>query len=1098
MHDGAYFRWAVPGMEGLGDEQSGRTKMTCVSCGSLVQEHDRFCAACGTLLQPSKQIREARKRVSILFLDIVSSTTQAERLDPESWRQVIDRFFATCSAAVAEHGGMVEKFIGDAVLAVFGATLAHEDDAERAVRAAAGALAALPQLNKELMASHQVALAARCGICSGDVVVITPSGGDFRVVGDTVNTASRLQTAAGPGEILIDADTAAMVRPVADIEPVPPLRLKGKAHTVRAWRVVHPVRAAAGDPARMAAPLIGRADEMAELAHSLRRVTRRRQVCLVTVLGAPGIGKSRLVREFVGALPNDTATILSGRCSAYGKGMTYQPLADMLGSWPGGWAALRRDLAGESGTGGRAASSLASIVGDPIGPEHSPGLPISSSPEGAVGAGGAAGVEEIAWAVRYLLEVLGKSRPVILVWEDLQWAEPTLLNLIEDVTAWLIDVPALLLCTARSELLDARSSWGGGKPCSMTLELGPLTHEQSVALVAELASRGDVRAHDLDDFPDRVVTRCDGNPLFAELMLDVFAEVAPAADIPPTIQALLGARLDQLPAPERQVLEMAAVAGRDFSGDTLRTMAARQPEGPEVDHVIARLLRRRIIQRDCPGTFRFTQALLRDTVYAFTPKSCREKWHILLAEQLAAEERPDDTVPRGIASLEFAYHVEAAFLLRRELRPGDRTRPARAGQAASVLIAEGMNALNRKDLPAAATLLERGRDLLPAGDPQHTWLALRICDCTTGLWDEKRSLAALTAAEAALADSRRNAATCAIQRCILELRLNLAPPQEVAARARQLTANLAGDVADDLSWCRLLQLEAYLHLAAERAAAAGTSFQLALARAQALGDSYEQDRILCATCELAQWTPEPVSSGLDLCARLSSRFAANRALLSGLLVTRAYLTALSGRLGEARRTLETASSYACDLHLDLADAAVAEMSGFVESLAGAHATAEAYYRRALAALRASGRAPEATAIETAIARELFEQGHFGEAAAVLDRLSLGNEERPRDRVTITALRARIASVQGRHAEATTVARQAGELAHGTDDPCLAGMALFDLAIVLEAAGRREESAAAARQALARFDAKEASLLAARVRDWLPGTATHPGCGDAHA
>lgn len=1069
-----------------GDEQDSRVKMICDSCGGLIQEHARFCATCGTILQPAGQMREARKRVSILFLDIVGSTAQAERLDPESWQQVIDRYFAMCSAAVAEYGGMVEKFIGDAVLAVFGAAIAHEDDAERAVRAAAGAMAALPRLNAELMTSHQVALAARCGICSGDVVVITTSGGDFRVVGDPVNTASRLQTAAGPGEILIDADTAAMVRLVACVEPVPPLRLRGKSRPVRAWRVAQPVRATDGDPTLTAAPLIGRADEMAELTQSLRRVIGHRQVCLVTVLGAPGIGKSRLVQEFLGALPKGTAVVLSGRCSAYRKGITYRPLADMLGSWPGGWTALRRDLARESAAGSRAASSLAGIMGDPAGQESPPSRFGSSSPGGAIGMGGAASVEDIAWAVRYVLDVLGQSRPVILVWEDLQWAEPTLLDLIENVAAWLIDVPVLLLCTARSELLDARSSWGGGQPCSMTLELGPLSHQQSVALVAELASCGDVQAHEFDDFPDRIAARCDGNPLFAGLMMDVFAEIAPAADIPPTIQAMLGALLDQLPAVERQVLEMAAVVGREFSGDMLRLMAVRQPGSPEVDHSIARLLRRRIIQRAGPDTFRFTQALLRDTAYAFTPKSCREKWHVLLAEQLAAQRNPGDTMPSS-ASLEFAYHVEAACGLRRELRPGDRTRPALAGQAASLLIAEGMNALNRKDLPAAAALLERGRDLLPAGDSQHTWLALRICDCGVGLWDEERSLAALSVAEAAVVDSGRNAAACAIQRCILELRLDLAPQEEVAARAARLAENLASDAADDLSWCRLHQLQAYLHLAAEQAAAACASFRLALARAQAIGDTYEEDRILCAICELAQWTPEPVTSGLDQCARLSSRFAANRVLLTGLLVTRAYLTALSGSLDEARRSLNTASGYASDLHLDLADAAVAEMSGFVESLAGAHAQAEAHFRRALQTLRISRRgASEVTAIEASVAREVFEQGRSAEAAALLDRLSPDHRgRRPRDQVIVTALRARLACVLGGHSEAATLARQAGELACATDDLCLAGMALFDLAIVLRTAGRHEESAAAAIQALARFDAKEASLLATRVRDWLP-------------
>jgi class 3 adenylate cyclase/tetratricopeptide (TPR) repeat protein len=991
----------------------------------------------------------------MLFLDIVGSTALAERLDPEPLRQVMDRYFAACGARIAEHGGAVEKFVGDAILAAFGATVAHEDDAVRAVRAAAGALVALDELSAELTARYQVRLEARAGICTGDVVVITTRGDDFRVVGDPVNTASRLQTAAQPGEILLCADTAAMVRSRVSVEPVAPLRLKGKANAVPAWRVTDPVLC--DDGAAPATPFIGRADELEELRGSFRRVRQSRQVCLVTVLGLPGIGKSRMVREFLAALPDGEVTVLSGRCSAYGRGITYKPLAEMLGSFPGGWPELSR-LLDEEGAGGLAVRSLTTVM-DPDG---------NTCP---------AAIEDISWAVRHLLDVLARAKPVVMVWEDLHWSEETLLDLIDEVATWLDDVPVLLLCVARTELLDARPAWGGGKPCAMTLELGPMTDEQSAELVSALAMRGDVYPHSHQDVYGHVATQCDGNPLFAELLLDVFAESSSAIQIPPTIQAILGARLDQLPGAERKLLEIAAVIGREFTRDLLQVAADADGIGAAAaDALTARLVRQRIFQRGPARTFRFAQALLRDTAYEFTPKARRERWHEFLAERFSAQG------PRNAMAV--AYHVEAACRLRRELRPGEASLIPLAASAADTLIAEGMNALARKDLPAAIQLLERGRELLPAGDTRHTALALHICDAGIWLWDEERCLGALAAAEAALPGDRRNTAACAVQRGIVALRLGLAPPESVAEDAARIEAGLD---EDHLGRCRLHQLLAYLRLAAERAAAAEASLRLALARARAMNDEYEEDRLLCAICELTQWAPTPVTTGLELCATLCRRFAASRTLLVPVLVTRAHLEALAGDVGAARRTLAEASTYSRDLHLDLADAAVMDAAGFVESLAGAHDAAVARYRQSLSLLHATQHALDTENTEVALARELFNQGDADAAAAALDRIERAGELTSlRARIGSAALRGRIASARGRHDQAVTAGTAARDLGADTDDLCLVGETLFDLAIVLAAAGIPGRATAEGTEALRRFEAKGATLRATRIREWLGG------------
>ncbi|WP_344333975.1 AAA family ATPase, partial [Kitasatospora putterlickiae] len=923
----------------------------------------------------AREPRESRRKVSMLFLDIVGSTTLAERLDPEPLRRVMDRYFASCGARIAEHGGVVEKFIGDAILAAFGATVAHEDDALRAVRAATGALAALADLTAELAAEYQVRLEARAGICTGNVVVITRPGDDFRVVGDSVNTAARLQTAARPGEVLVCADTAAMVRARVGVEPVEPLTLKGKSRPVPAWRITAP-GAAADRPAPLT-PFVGRAGELAALADGYRQAREHRRVHLTTVVGAPGIGKSRLVREFLAALPDGEAVVLSGRCSAYGRGITYRPLAEMLDSLPGGRPALARLLADEGAeedgaeparTRRLVARTLAAVAESA--PASAP-APASGGPDERE-PGPAAGVADIAWAVRHLLTVLGRSRPVVLVWEDLHWAESTLLDLVEEIATWLRDVPVLLLCVARPELFELRAGWGAGTPHAVTVDLGPMTGEQTAALVGSLALRGDVhpqddRAYDHQELTGRVITLCDGNPLFAEQLMDVFAETAPGTQVPPTVQALLGARLDRLPGTERGVLELAAVVGREFTRAQLRAMAeADGTAAPAADEATARLARRRVFEPGPAGTYRFAQALLRDTAYEFTPKTRRERWHDFLADRLSRERPPD---PMAVA-----YHVEATSLLRRQLRPGDPKLPDLAGPAAGTLIAEGMRALARKDIPAAVQLLERGRALLPAGDPAHTALALHVCDAGIWLQDEARCRAALAAAEAALPDDPRAEATRAIQRGIVTLRLGLAAPAEVAADARRLTERLDRDRGDDLSWCRLHQLRAHLELAAERTASAERSFRLALARARALGDGYEEDRLLCAVCELAQWTPTPVAASLDLCALLGRRFAANRSLLIPVLVARAHLEALDGDVAGARSTLAEALTYSHDVHADLADAVVLDAAGFVESLAGAHEAAEARYRQSLGVLRAAGHVPDTRTTEVAIARELFAQG----------------------------------------------------------------------------------------------------------------------------
>jgi class 3 adenylate cyclase/tetratricopeptide (TPR) repeat protein len=1051
--------------------------MTCAACHAPIGDNIRFCPMCGTPVSAPGTTREARKNVAILFMDLVGSTALAESLDPEPLSQIMDRYFDAASAAIVAHGGEVEKFIGDAVMAVFGATVSHEDDALRAVRAALEAVGQVNELSAGLVTSHKVTLEVRCGVCSGEVIAITNPAGGFRVIGDPVNTAARLQTAAEPGQILVDAASASMIRTSVGIEPVPPLHLKGKAQPVPAWRVTSAELIAEPTGQQPAAPLIGREDELTELRSAFRRVTKRNQLCLVTLLGMPGIGKSRLVRDFVAAFGPAEVSVLTGKCSAYGRGITYQPLAEMLKA--SGWADQARRLEAAGGDAGRAARSLASVMG-------------GSSPIGTAAAGGAAGIEEISWAVRYLVRQLGKKKPVIMIWEDLHWAESTLLDMIDDVVNWLTDVPVLLVCVSRMELLDARPSWAGGKPSVMTMEVGPLNPAESAQLVGEIAMLEEVNAHQAEALCERVAAECEGNPLFAELMLDVFAETAPGAKLPPTVTALLTARLDQLPHDERELLEVASAVGRDFSQGALAAIFAEEGTGghstvANPGEVLDRLVKRRIITRAGAGNFRFVQVLMRDMAYQLSAKTKRERWHLVLAAQLAE---------LG-GQLDLARHVEAARLLQHELRPGDSGLPEFAPQAAGIFIAEGTTALHRRDLPSAAALLERGRALLPADDERQLPLMLYISDCWLALSDPAQAVATVKAhADPAVTEfglaSRRRQIVCRIQLGIIERTLGLCDEEETAALADELDSELAslerfGAESENRARCRLHQLRAYLHQAAGASAKAEAQFRLALDRARSLQDGYETDRMLVAICELAQWTPTPVDASLKLCAEMSERFATNRVMLLPVLLTKARLEAVSGDLAAAKAALSAASEYTADLHLDLAEVVITAVSGLVDSLAGDHRGAEASYRRSQGLLLQIGRSGDSMAYEAYAAREIFEQGNLPGAQQAADRLAAGTAAMDlRTKVTVTALRARIAAARGRAAQALQLAGESTNLSDRTDDLCLQGDCYLDLAIVAAAAGQPVAAAEAGRNALDRYEAKGARLLAVRARRLIAG------------
>ena len=479
-----------------------------------------------------------RKTVTVLFCDVTESTRLGETLDPESHRRLISRYFEEMRSAIEHHGGTVEKFIGDAVMAVFGVPTVHEDDALRAVRAASDMRDRLRELNVELEQTFGLALEMRIGINTGEVVAGDPAAGHNLVTGDAVVIAKRLEEAAPPGQILIGKATYPLVRDAVDAGPLQTFPAKGKRDDVPSRRLDEVHHDQAGVARRLDAPVVGREEELSLLDAELELVERERTCRLLTLLGPAGIGKSRLAHELCAAA-SARATTLTGRCLPYGEGITFWPLADVVRS-AGGDEAVRSAL-GEEEDGQLAADYLLAGIGAT---EGSPST------------------EETFWGIRRYLEALARERPVLLCLEDLHWAEPTFLDLVDYLAGWVHDTPILIVCLARPDLLERRPAWSAPRENATILSLQPLSDAAAEELLAEVAGGQLSPAAKA-----RIADAGEGNPLFLEQLAAMAVESEAGEEaiaVPPSIQAVISERLDRLPREERTVIECAAVAGKQF------------------------------------------------------------------------------------------------------------------------------------------------------------------------------------------------------------------------------------------------------------------------------------------------------------------------------------------------------------------------------------------------------------------------------------------------------------------------------------------------------------------------------------------------------
>jgi class 3 adenylate cyclase/tetratricopeptide (TPR) repeat protein len=965
-----------------------------------------------------------RRQVVVLFADVVGFTSLSEQLDPEALRIVMDRYFRVLSRIIWDRGGATEKFIGDAVMAVFGMTQVSEDDALRAVQAALDIIAALGGLNVKLRQDFKLDLTVRIGVHSGPVSATYDRGGDFRVVGDTVNTASRLQAAAQPNSVLVGEAVAAALRGRACLSDVPPLTLKGKEAPVRAWAVES--LSVPDELAAQPAPLIGREVELAQLRQVYARSVSAGRGALVSVCGPPGIGKTRLLEAFLAALDEPRPIVLRARARSFNRGVSYLPIMEMLAAVPGERVRFARSAEADPAA-ARAVACLDRLAQHRSGPPHGDEI------------------QEVAWALRTFLSALAAHGPLVLVWEDLQWAEPVLLDVVEYLADELAALPMLQLCTARPELADLRPDWLRGGTRTLTVELAPLSPAETELLVAHLATGGAVVAHSVDEVCMWAASASEGNPLFAELLLAT--QDNPDEPLPHTITAVFAARLDRLHPSDRRVLEMAAVVGRAFASADIDYLLAVDNHPPlDLDECLERLRRSRLLSGNrLSARHSFAQAFLRDTTYELSGKASRLRWHLALANRgMAVDGSRTDEAADGASLL--TYHLEAAAVFSRQLHPGSASTDDNCRCAADQLARQAADATHRQDLRAAAGLLERALAVLPSDAAQRIRLALWLSDTRLELGDFDAASVALHdwASDGSHPSAALSSLVIPIQREIIRVRGASTSLNQVLAAERHFEPRLRSD--DHLAWCRFHQLRSHRHIINEQVGAAEDSLAAARRHAQALEDAREIDRIDRTAVELALWGPTPVADGLTRCRDLTATFQDSRVCLVPVLGATAGLLGLDGRFKEAVATLELAVTYASELRMHSADVALAYLRGLIDSVAGAHESAENSFRRAQHIL-ASASQPDGEALMDAYAaREIVARGaEPPERYVKMDDAAVADIADPRRAALTSVLCAHAAATADERSRVLDLAARAATCADRMDDLYFRGTIHRDVA-----------------------------------------------------
>ncbi len=990
---------------------------------------------------PTPDARAERKTVTALHVHLSVVSERGDRFDPEVLRRLLNVAFEVVTAAVESHEGTIETTAGDSVTAVFGLPVVHEDDPLRATRAA-------DEIQRRLAdAEGALPLAARIGVSTGPVF----TGGDptrhsLRATGEPLTTSARLAQEAEPGETLLDDTTRRST--------------------------------AASQRGRFVSPMVGRDRERRRLHDAFEQAVGDGSCQLFTVLGTAGVGKSRLVRDFLEDI-SASALIARGRCLPYGDGITFWPLLEAV-----------KDLAELDDTAAVAESQarLVELMGD----EPESGLVAQRVTELIGLAAGSTGAEDGFDAVRRFLEAVGRRRALVVVFDDIHWAQTTFLDLVEHLAEWSRGVPILLLCMARPELREVRPTWAGGKLNATTVLLEPLSDSQCRELVSNIVG-GEEQESRLDK---RIAEAAEGNPLFVEEMVSmlidegllvpedgrwaVVGDVA-AVTVPPTIHALLAARLDQLGDGERFALERAAVEGKVFHRGSIEQLT-NQARRSRVPTELGALVRKELIRPDKPvfageEAYRFRHLLIRDAAYEAIPKSVRADLHERHAEWLEAKAHE-----RGVEYDEIlGYHLEQGYRFRAELGEVDEEARAVGRRAAERLGAAGKRAFARLDAPAAMNLMSRATVLLPNDDPLRVDLIPNV-RAIQGAADLGWADAILQ--EAIASGDPRLRAHAFVQRGFLRLFLHESDvtAEELIEVAEDAISVFEYD-GDQLGLARAWRLISQSHYLARNGRLSAEAAETGLTFARQSGDRFEQQEIVEWLAIALVLGPATGVEGAAICRRLLDQLAGDPGMELILTGALAYLVGIQGRTAEAEQLVAGARQIA--ERMDQTAWLFPVLLAFKLAWLSDAVSAERNLRPVYEGLKGLGEQSHFCSVSTMLAQATYEQGRYEEA----DELSREAERssRPNDvhsHIVWRGVRAKVQAHRGDFEAAERLAREAVEYAEASDFLHSHANALTDLAEVLALAGRPEESASAIEAAIRLHEAKGNVVAVAHTRKLL--------------
>ena len=981
--------------------------IACPRCGQENPDGFRFCGRCGNELEPVGGHEEVRKVVTIVFCDLTGSTGLGHASDPETLRRTMRGYYDEMRSILERHGGTVEKFVGDAVMAVFGVPISHEDDALRAVRAAWEMRAAVPALG----------LSARIGVNTGEVVA---GAGDSLVTGDAVNVAARLEQAAEPGEVLVGTETRRLVRDAVDVEPVEVVA-KGKPDPVAAFRLVDVDPGAAAIARRFDTPLIGRERELALLRDALARAGRERSCHLFTLLGTAGVGKSRLVAEF---LAGADAAVVRGRCLDYGEGITYWPVIEVLKQ-------LRADA-----------------VVDEI-------------------AGGGATPRELQRSVRRVLEDAAQDRPLVVVFDDIHWGEGTFLDLVDHTADLSRGAAILLLCLARPELLELRPAWGGGKLNASTVLLEPLSNAECETLLDSLGDGFTAETR------ERVLTTSGGNPLFVEEMV-ALARESGRVEVPSSIQALLQARLDTLGSDERTVIERGAVEGEVFHRGAVRELA---PDRNDVEENLVGLVRKELIRPERAtlagdDAYRFRHLLIRDAAYDALPKTTRADLHERFATWLAHR--------GGLVELDeiVGHHLEQAVRYRTELDLESRELALRAG---AHLAEAGRKAQTRDDVQAARNLLERAAVLLRGTEEQFA-IQLDLADLAEERNDFDAFDRAIDAAGASDDAEIRHRARLVNARAAL-FRNPREATEWVLPLLEEVEPLLADD--DHEGHYLVARVRFVVAWLGSRAEPGQRSLEEAARRARLLGDRRLERGLFPFFIGTTIHGPSPPGEMDRLATELEGRSDVIPSARRAAVTIRAAIADLAGDFDRSLRLIDGLLEEYRELGDDNGLLFLTAERTEPLWRSGRLHDAIAAYEGCIAEFRSLGLVAYLSTQLAQLARMYYEDGRTDKALGLLDEVDRITADEDVINFALTrCLRGRICSDRGDHGEAERLVREGLEYALATDFPWPRGDARFDLGRVLLRAGRDDEARSEVLAGIAELEQKQDVVRLAEGRDLL--------------